>query len=172
MLEEIKRKTPGKKKKTLVDSSTESPSPILPVVNSPVIHHDTATTTLADLRKLTRNLQSQVNQLKQSQIELEATVSKMDQNDKLIMAELSGFQENLKKKDEIIRECLKLTVNNNNPPEPSEFVTIFYLLSLLTLPHSGQNRRRYGFFLDRTIRHSYRKYLDRSFLTHTATKFN
>ncbi|KAI7893255.1 uncharacterized protein EV154DRAFT_440100 [Mucor mucedo] len=119
LLEEIKRKTPGKKKKTLVDSSTESPSPILPAVNSPVIGGHEPTNTLADLRKLTRNLQSQVNQLKQSQIELEATVNKMDQNDKLIMAELSGFQENLKKKDEIIRECLKLTVNNKPPPEPT-----------------------------------------------------
>lgn len=100
---------------------TESPSPIISIVNSPVINNDTST--LADLRKLTRNLQSQINQLKQSQIELEATVNKMDKNDKLIMAELSGFQENLKKKDEIIRECLKLTLRNHQP-EPGKFLFI------------------------------------------------
>jgi osomolarity two-component system response regulator SKN7 len=71
------------------------------------------------LKKLTKKLQSQVNQLKQSQNELEATVNKMDQTDKLIMAELSGFQESLKKKDEIIRECLKLTVRSRQQ-QPDE----------------------------------------------------
>lgn len=53
-------------------------------------------------------------------MELEATVNKIDQTDKLIMAELSGFQQSLKKKDEIIRECLKLTVGDKNSQSPKQ----------------------------------------------------
>ncbi|KAI9341583.1 hypothetical protein BD770DRAFT_447724 [Pilaira anomala] len=113
LLEEIKRKTPGKKKKTsqvdMMDTDTPSPTIVASTINSPIMN-ESESSALAELRKLTKNLQSQVYQLKQSQIELEATVNKMDKNDKLIMAELSGFQQSLKRKDEIIKECLKLTV--------------------------------------------------------------
>lgn len=93
----------------MMDTDTPSPTIVASTINSPIMN-ESESSALAELRKLTKNLQSQVYQLKQSQIELEATVNKMDKNDKLIMAELSGFQQSLKRKDEIIKECLKLTV--------------------------------------------------------------
>lgn len=100
-----------------MDTDTPSPTTANSSLNSPILN-EPESSALAELRKLTKNLQSQVYQLKQSQIELEATVSNMDKTDKMIMAELSGFQQSLKRKDEIIKECLKLTVKTR-PEEGS-----------------------------------------------------
>lgn len=61
-----------------------------------------------DLKKLTRDLQSQVDQLKRSHVELEETLDNMNKKEQMIMAELSGFQQSLKTKDELLKECLKL----------------------------------------------------------------
>ncbi|GAA5812071.1 hypothetical protein MFLAVUS_005520 [Mucor flavus] len=128
LLEEIKRKTPGKKKKVTsqvdvaMDTDTPSPTTANSSLNSPILN-EPESSALAELRKLTKNLQSQVYQLKQSQIELEATVSNMDKTDKMIMAELSGFQQSLKRKDEIIKECLKLTVKTRPEEEDMPVVS-------------------------------------------------
>jgi osomolarity two-component system response regulator SKN7 len=84
-----------------------------------------------ELRKLTKNLQSQVNQLKQSQIELEATVNKMDKTDKLIMAEISGFQQTLERKDEIIKQCLKLTIKQSEEGKKKVFYSIIFKYILI-----------------------------------------
>lgn len=136
LLEEIKRKTPGKKKKTnhsLTDTTTfdkQTPSPIISQndIKSPSLmtaessSRSSSSTVVEELRKLTRELQSQVNELKQSHVELEATLQQMEKTDNLIMTELSGFQHSLKRKDELIKECMDLTIRSN-PQQQSEKVS-------------------------------------------------
>ncbi|RCI01539.1 kinase-regulated stress-responsive transcription factor skn7, partial [Rhizopus stolonifer] len=91
LLEEIKRKTPGKKKPSEEPLSCP-PSP--PLDNT------------QHLLEFTRQLQSQVDQLKQTQIELETTLTQLNTKEKLILTELSEFQKCLRTKDELIQECL------------------------------------------------------------------
>lgn len=150
MLEEIKRKTPGKKKKTnhsLTDTTAfdkQTPSPIISQndIKSPSLmtaersssSQLSSSSTVEELRKLTRELQSQVNELKQSHVELEATLQQMEKTDNLIMTELSGFQHSLKRKDELIKECMDLTIKSN-PQQQSEkgiiYNIYFIYISLL-----------------------------------------
>lgn len=113
LLEEIKRKTPGKKKKTetTTDNAESSNNIVIDTTDDTLID----SSTLDELKKLTENLQSQVNELKKSQLDLETTVHHLNQKEKIIMAELSGFNESLKAKDAIIQECLKLTQQPQQP---------------------------------------------------------
>jgi uncharacterized protein YlxW (UPF0749 family) len=104
LLEEIKRKTPGKKKK----ATTETKPQLAINMNSKSSTTTADISALEDLQKLTRDLQSQVDQLKRSHIELEETLDSMNKKEQLIMAELSGFQQSLRTKDELLKECLKL----------------------------------------------------------------
>lgn len=107
LLEDIKRKTPGKKKKSEnIDNVDNNNVKIEPTEDD---NNLVESSTLIELKKLTENLQSQVNELKKSQLELETTVQHLNQKEKIIMAELSGFNESLKAKDAIIQECLKLS---------------------------------------------------------------
>ena len=69
---------------------------------------------LQQLNKLTKSLQSQVDLLKQSQTELESTLESMNEKEKLIMAELSGLQQSLRTKDELLKDCLKLQQQQNS----------------------------------------------------------
>lgn len=139
MLEEIKRKTPGKKKKvnSLTDTTTfdkQTPSPIIsqndiksPSLMANITAESTSSSSVEELRKLTRELQSQVNELKQSHVELEATLQQMEKTDNLIMTELSGFQHSLKRKDELIKECMDLTIGSNTQQTEEGIVHIYII---------------------------------------------
>ncbi|CAO3663565.1 unnamed protein product [Rhizopus microsporus] len=69
---------------------------------------------IKDLRQLIKRLQSQIKQMKQSQQDLELSVEKMHKRDKSITSELLQFQQNLLKKDELLKQCIQLISANNN----------------------------------------------------------
>ncbi|GAN05284.1 stress response transcription factor SrrA/Skn7 [Mucor ambiguus] len=120
LLEEIKRKTPGKKKKT--DRQQQLQQDQLPSQTpSPTLQHKASNaSSMSDiaafqqLSKLTKSLQSQVDLLKQSQSELESTLESMSEKERIIMAELSGLQQSLLAKDELLKDCLKLQQHGNS----------------------------------------------------------
>lgn len=66
------------------------------------------------LNKLTKSLQTQVDLLKQSQSELESTLESMSEKERIIMAELSGLQQSLLAKDELLKDCLRLQQQQGN----------------------------------------------------------
>ncbi|KAI8997232.1 hypothetical protein BDB01DRAFT_845907 [Pilobolus umbonatus] len=117
LLEAIKRKTPGKKKKADIKSIKQDPSPpdTMTTVTTESEHADNnvAMETVDNLRTLVRSLQSEINHLKQSHIELESAITLMNKKDEQTMAELSEFQETLKEKDVLIQQCLKLSQQQN-----------------------------------------------------------
>ncbi|CAO3663557.1 unnamed protein product [Rhizopus microsporus] len=96
LLEEIKRKTTAKKDDVAAEDGAEDNDVI------------------KDLRQLIKRLQSQIKQMKQSQQDLELSVEKMHKRDKSITSELLQFQQNLLKKDELLKQCIQLISANNN----------------------------------------------------------
>ncbi|KAI8385753.1 hypothetical protein BD560DRAFT_169498 [Blakeslea trispora] len=112
LLEEIRRKTPGRKKQ---DSSAPS-SPTLsftlpsPPRLSPLLKED------KELHRHTKELQSQLDQLKQAQTELENTLNELNGKEKLILTGLSELQNSLRTKDQLIRDCLELKQSNKEEP--------------------------------------------------------
>ncbi|KAI8644644.1 hypothetical protein BD408DRAFT_362833 [Parasitella parasitica] len=124
LLEEIKRKTPGKKKKSDKQQQQQQDQ-LLSQTPSPTLLHNlhdkssepssmTEVAAFQQLTNLTKSLQSQVDLLKQSQAELELTLESMNEKEKVIMAELSGLQQNLRVKDELLKDCLKLQQQSSN----------------------------------------------------------
>lgn len=100
LLEEIKRKTTMKQKEEVVteDSTTTNEGNYM----------------IKDLRHLIKRLQTQVQQMKQSQHDLELTVEKMHKRDQAITSEIEIFQQNLMKKDELLKQCIQLVTTTNN----------------------------------------------------------
>ncbi|EIE81111.1 hypothetical protein RO3G_05816 [Rhizopus delemar RA 99-880] len=52
--------------------------------------------------------------MKQSQQDLELTVEKMHKRDQAITSEIEIFQQNLMKKDELLKQCIQLVTTTNN----------------------------------------------------------
>ncbi|KAG1455804.1 hypothetical protein G6F55_006859 [Rhizopus delemar] len=100
LLEEIKRKTTVKQKEEVVKEEST-------VTNE-------GNDMIKDLRHLIRRLQTQVQQMKQSQQDLELTVEKMHKRDQAITSEIEIFQQNLMKKDELLKQCIQLVTTTNN----------------------------------------------------------
>lgn len=120
MLEEIKRKTPGKKKRSDKEQQLQQDQ-ILSQTPSPTLQGKASNaSSMSDmaafqqLNKLTKSLQAQVDLLKQSQSELESTLESMSEKERIIMAELSGLQQSLRAKDELLKDCLKLQQQENS----------------------------------------------------------
>ncbi|KAI8888075.1 hypothetical protein K501DRAFT_210857, partial [Backusella circina FSU 941] len=114
LLEEIRRKTPGKKKR---NSSSNNGSP---EQSPPVTHHSLLDSTDADLRHLIQNLQVQVDDLRTSHATLEATLESMNKMDDCIMSELAEFQQNMKARDDMLKHCLRLTHTGKDEQEIKE----------------------------------------------------
>ncbi|KAI8988599.1 hypothetical protein BDF20DRAFT_815229 [Mycotypha africana] len=127
LLEKIKRKSPGKKGKIedsnaaiatekndflrSLDTATDCATPVTDTaIASTTTANDSVVNPILfeELKNFTKDLQKQINQLKESNSELEATVENMSQKEKLIKKELEQFQYNLKAKDELIKECIKV----------------------------------------------------------------
>ncbi|CAO3645798.1 unnamed protein product [Mucor fragilis] len=120
LLEEIKRKTPGKKKRSDKQQQLQQDQ-LLSQTPSPTLQHKPSNASsmsdmaaLQRLSKLTKSLQSQVDLLKQSQSELESTLESMSEKERIIMAELSGLQQSFQAKDELIKDCLQLQQQGNS----------------------------------------------------------
>jgi hypothetical protein len=134
LLEEIRRKTPGKKKRNN-SSSNESPE------QSPsVTHHSLLDSSNADLRNLIQSLQAQVDDLRTSHATLETTLESMNKMDHRIINELANFQLNMKARDEMLSNCLKLT-HIKKGRERSSISEYFFLLGIYTTQFILNNNR-------------------------------
>ncbi|KAI8330013.1 hypothetical protein EDC96DRAFT_549028 [Choanephora cucurbitarum] len=134
LLEEIRRKTPGRKKQPNSIPASPSPAPSAlppPPTESPLscsMRHSEESS--EELMRYTRELQSQLDQLKQTQTELESTLEALNQKEKLILTGLSGLQNSLRTKDQLIQDCLEL----KNSCRPSQDLPSSVLSSIPTTP--------------------------------------
>ncbi|KAI7906030.1 uncharacterized protein BX663DRAFT_428245 [Cokeromyces recurvatus] len=111
LLKNIKRKATKKKIKAedddtidddmvRLESASFSPN-IITEDNDDDVDYD-------ELLRLTRNLQSEIDELKQSHVNLETTITHINKKEELILNEFSFFRNNMKAKDELLKECMKL----------------------------------------------------------------
>ncbi|KAI9482548.1 hypothetical protein BDB00DRAFT_984418 [Zychaea mexicana] len=132
LLEEIRRKTPGKQKKDEAAaaaatggggsgnnggsgaSGTKDKNSGPDGLNASKEDEDQLSSeSLNEIRQLTESLQSQVSQLQQSQATMESTVQRLTSNDHLILNEFMNFSKNMAAKDELIRQFLQIAVNRD-----------------------------------------------------------
>ncbi|KAI8141459.1 hypothetical protein BJV82DRAFT_518601 [Fennellomyces sp. T-0311] len=112
LLEEIRRKTPGKQKKDDASATTavaKDKNSGSDGANAPQDDEDQlASESLNEIRKLTDTLQNQINQLQQSQAAMETTVQRLSSNDRLIISEFANLSKSMAAKDDLIRQFLEI----------------------------------------------------------------
>lgn len=124
LLEEIRRKTPGKTKKE------EAPPPPTPNWNEESMVGSAESTTtgehnlarrqqqhlaldsgnsshMEEMRKVTQNLQRQIKELQQSRVEMESYLQQLSNTDCLILQELMDLGKQMQLKDNLIQDILK-----------------------------------------------------------------
>ncbi|ORY97926.1 hypothetical protein BCR43DRAFT_437591 [Syncephalastrum racemosum] len=136
LLEEIRRKTPGKQKKedSANKDSNASSSSSLAAANAATASaaaNASATSintnsndmaiklesdqneSISEFRQLTESLQARIDQLQRSQLEMEEKMTRLTRNDELVMTELQNFSKSMLAKDELLREVLDLVVKRD-----------------------------------------------------------
>ncbi|KAI7861705.1 HSF-type DNA-binding-domain-containing protein, partial [Spinellus fusiger] len=101
LLEEIRRKTPGKQKKD--DMYNESEVLHTPVESCSVVDP------IRNVKEMMAGLQSQIKQLEQSRTELETTLEKRQHMDRTLLNEFMQLNENMAAKDTLIQQFLQQT---------------------------------------------------------------
>ncbi|KAI8384758.1 HSF-type DNA-binding-domain-containing protein [Radiomyces spectabilis] len=114
LLEQIRRKTPGKPKR---EDSADIDLPLPTAENGHFGDPSSSTgsstssypssASLEELLQLAKNLQTQVDQLQKARAYLEAKICHMERTDQLILNELSQYQKNIAVKDDILRAFLE-----------------------------------------------------------------
>ncbi|KAI8369117.1 hypothetical protein EDC96DRAFT_503902 [Choanephora cucurbitarum] len=108
LLVDIKRKTPGNKQKrdqSAVSSPdlTEKKLPDVPLTDS-----------LQEIKNISLNLQSQIDQLKKSKTTMESNISKLLETDNYILNELLTFGKSISEKDGVIKDFLERTIEKDD----------------------------------------------------------
>ncbi|KAI9274349.1 hypothetical protein BDA99DRAFT_497241 [Phascolomyces articulosus] len=123
LLEEIRRKTPGKHKKEEAAAAATAAAAGSSVGKDKNLGPDGTKVSqeedqlnaesLNEIRQLTEKLQHQIKQLQQSQASMENTVQRLTNNDHLILNEFMSLSKNMAAKDELIRQFLQIAVNRD-----------------------------------------------------------
>ncbi|KIM28664.1 hypothetical protein M408DRAFT_138020 [Serendipita vermifera MAFF 305830] len=129
-LEDIKRKSaPTRRTSTRATHSTQSKSP----VESPAHHRDVGgvpstsggpTTTVASTSSadasLVSVLQSQIDQLLQSQQDMKSHIYTLESNYRSVLDEMAAFQQGMASQDALIQNLLQHLVNFEQPKRPGD----------------------------------------------------
>ncbi|KAI9017867.1 hypothetical protein CLU79DRAFT_670688, partial [Phycomyces nitens] len=113
LLEEIRRKSPGKPKKDKVVLTGDTDT--LPL--APSADPEPSSQSIESLLELTRNLQAQVDGLRKSQTDMELQMQQMNRADQQIADELAQFSKSMAAKDNLLQQFVKIDAENNHSPQ-------------------------------------------------------
>ena len=108
MLADIKRKTPGNKQKR--DQSALSS----PDLTEKKLADVPSTDSLQEIKNISLNLQSQIDQLKKSKATMESNISKLLETDNYVLNELLTFGKSMSEKDGVIKDFLERTIEKDD----------------------------------------------------------
>ncbi|KAI9309640.1 HSF-type DNA-binding-domain-containing protein [Cunninghamella echinulata] len=152
LLEEIRRKTPGKSKKdesntftkennnkSTSASSTSSSATIATEMIKNNQKQQASNLQLEDMKHTTQQLQNQINELQQYRIELEKRLQQLSNANFTIIQELAGLGKNMETKDRLIHDFFskQIGINQDLPEEKSKLEMNELLNSFLNI--SKQN---------------------------------
>lgn len=126
LLEEIRRKTPGKSKKEESNtftkennnkSTTASSTPSSATIATEMIKNNqkqqASNLQLEDMKHTTQQLQNQINELQQYRIELEKRLQQLSNANFTIIQELAGLGKNMETKDRLIHDFFSKQIGIN-----------------------------------------------------------
>lgn len=112
LLEEIRRKTPGKNKKD--DSSAPAKDKNAATDGQQQNDDDSNTAeSVFEIRKMAETLQQQIAQLQQSQKDMDGTLQRLRQHDTTILGEFVSLSKNMAAKDELIKQFLHIAIERD-----------------------------------------------------------
>ncbi|CDS12089.1 hypothetical protein LRAMOSA04284 [Lichtheimia ramosa] len=120
LLEEIRRKTPGKNKKD--DSSAPAKDKNAAATDGQQQNDDDSNTaeSVFEIRKMAETLQQQIAQLQQSQKDMDGTLQRLRQHDTTILGEFVSLSKNMAAKDELIKQFLHIAIERDKNAAASQ----------------------------------------------------
>ncbi|KAL0080393.1 heat shock factor-type transcription factor [Phycomyces blakesleeanus] len=111
LLEEIRRKSPGKPKKDKPVLTGDAD--VQPLATTSTDQEPSHQSSIDSLLELTRHLQAQVDGLRKSQTDMELQMQKMNRADQQIADELVQFNKSMAAKDNLLQQFVKIDTENN-----------------------------------------------------------
>ncbi|KAJ8655366.1 hypothetical protein O0I10_008858 [Lichtheimia ornata] len=123
LLEEIRRKTPGKNKKD--DASAPAKDKNSTTDGQQQNDDDSNTAeSVFEIRKMAETLQQQIAQLQQSQKDMDGTLQRLRQHDTTILGEFVSLSKNMAAKDELIKQFLHIAIERDKNAAASQGGTL------------------------------------------------